>query len=660
MFDWSMYLINVLVLFSWLCALSLFGAASPDTGKQMATQVPSFSAQATSPPQTEPSPIQPPQPPLPASSRKDDEVVETEASEAQRRTFAVSIIISLADEARSYKDLALRARVLARSADALWDVDPDGARILLRRAWEAAEKADAAEDMRPSDSSAPVIVIAVRRGGDGDSRDEVLNIAVRRDRALGDEFLAKLNDAAAKAAEQETAQTSRSVNDCWTKSDERSKRLSFAHRLLNDNNAEKAFEFAAPALDSVNEASISFLSRLRLLNPALADKQFMQLLASAELDPTSDANTVSGLSTYAFTPGMYVTFAGDGGVRWTPALETITAPNLPSEVRGSFFRVAASILLRPLMPPDQDLTSAGLIGKYMVIKRLLPLFEQYTPDTAVALRSQLTALAKQASNTIVEYDEFLLTQGIVRDADSQTALDWLQERVDRAQNERERDEIYADAAAILSVEGNPDAQEIADKIDNAYRREVARRYVDISLLRTALAKKNSAAALRLAKADSLTHPQRTWAYVQVARLLMGSDRTRALELLEEALAEARRIDDDDANRALLITGLAIQFLAADIIRSWEVATEAVKAANAAEAFSGEADGLSVALVTSSGLKLIDLDTLALNLSDLVSSLAKQDPTRASDLAKSFKYEAPRAVATLAVATAAMAKAKRTK
>ena len=567
--------------------------------------------------------------------------------------------MSLADEARSYKDLALRARVLARSADVLWDVDPDGARILLRRAWEAAEKADAPEDMGLSDSSAPAMIIAMRRGEGGDSRAEVLNIAARRDSALGDEFLAKLNEAAAKAAEQATAQT-RSGNDSWTTSDEMSKRLSFAHRLLNDNKAEKAFEFAAPALDRVNEASVSFLSRLRLLNPALADKQFMRLLARVELDPTSDANTVSGLSSYAFTPGMYVTFAGDGGVRWTPALETITTPNLPAEVRSSFFRVAASILLRPLPPPDQDLTSAGLIGKYMVIKRLLPFFEQYTPDTAVALRSQLTVLAKQGSNTIVDDDDFLLTQGIVRDADSRTVLDRLQERVARAKNERERDEIYADVAAILAVAANPAAQDIADKIDNVYHREVARRYVDLSLLRTALAKKNSAAALRLAKADSLTHPQRTWAYLRIARLLMDSDRTRALELLEEALAEAHRIDQDDSNRALLITGLATQFLAADIVRSWEVATEAVNAANAAEEFSGEADRLSVALVTSSGLKLIDLDTSDLNLSVLVSSLARKDATRASDLAKSFKYEAPRAVATLAVASAAMAKAKRTK
>lgn len=626
-----MHLISVLVLLSWSCAVCLSGAA----------------------------PIRSQQAPPPASPKKHDETVD--AIEAQRRTFAASIIMSLADEARSYKDPALRARVLARAGDALWDVDPDGARILFRRAWEAAEKADAPEDSGPSNSSAPAMLIAMRRSTSGDSRAEVLNIAARRDRALGDEFLAKLNDATAKAAERATSQTSRSVNDSWTSSDEMSKRLSFAHRLLNDNQAERAFEFAAPALGSVNEASIGFLSRLRLLNPELADKQFMRLLARAELDPTSDANTVSGLSSYAFTPGLYIAFAGDGSIRWAPALETISPPNLPPEVRSSFFRVAASILLRPLPPPDQDLTSAGLIGKYMVIQRLLPLFEQYTPDTAVALRSQLTALAEQGPNTIDDYDGFLLTQGIVRDADSRTVLDRLQERVDRAKNERERDEIYVDAAAILAVEANPAAQDVADKIVNGYRREMARRYVDISLLRAALAKKNSAAALRLAKADSLTNTQRTWAYLQIARLLMASDRTRAVELLEEALAEARRMDHDDANRALLITGLATQFLAADIIRSWEVANEAVKAANAAEEFSGDnANGLSVALVTSSGLKVIDLDISALNLSVLVNSLAKQDPTRASGLAKSFKYEAPRALATLAVANATMPKAKRTK
>jgi hypothetical protein len=161
-----MRLISFLVLFCWLFAQPLFVATS----------------------QTTQSPAQVRQPVV-ASPKKQD---ETEAIEDQRHTFAVAIIMSLAADARSYKDLALRARVLARCADVLWDTDPDGSRILLRQAWEAAEKADVTEDAGSPNSSAPVMVIAVRRWEGGDSRAEVLNVAARRDQSLADELLAKL------------------------------------------------------------------------------------------------------------------------------------------------------------------------------------------------------------------------------------------------------------------------------------------------------------------------------------------------------------------------------------------------------------------------------------------------------------------------------------
>jgi hypothetical protein len=59
-----------------------------------------------------------------------------------RRTMASSLLTSLADEARSFRDLALRARVQARAADALWDTEPENARALFRRAWDSAQSAD--------------------------------------------------------------------------------------------------------------------------------------------------------------------------------------------------------------------------------------------------------------------------------------------------------------------------------------------------------------------------------------------------------------------------------------------------------------------------------------------------------------------------------------
>ena len=46
-------------------------------------------------------------------------------------------------------------------------------------------------------------------------------------------------------------------------------------------------------------------------------------------------------------------------------------------LRNNFLKVAFQILMQPLAAPDQDRTTSGQTGKYLVIKRLLPIFEQY-------------------------------------------------------------------------------------------------------------------------------------------------------------------------------------------------------------------------------------------------------------------------------------------
>jgi len=53
---------------------------------------------------------------------------EADAEAAQRRAVAISLVTTLADEARSFKDQTRRARVQARAADVLWDTDPDRSR----------------------------------------------------------------------------------------------------------------------------------------------------------------------------------------------------------------------------------------------------------------------------------------------------------------------------------------------------------------------------------------------------------------------------------------------------------------------------------------------------------------------------------------------------
>jgi hypothetical protein len=249
----------------------------------------------------------------------------------------------------------------------------------------------------------------------------------------------------------------------------------------------------------------------------------------------------------------------------------------------------------------------------------------------------------------------LLTEGLQPEDPPRATFEKMQDRLARAKTSRERDLIYADAAAAFANQGDDRARELADKIDDSVRRMQARRYVDLKFVQLAVEKKQAAEVGRLARAGELTHTQRAWAYTQAAQLLLNSDSTRSLELLTEATDEARRIEFTDPDRARALIGLAKQFLTADRVRAWEIMGEAIKSANSSEEFNGEPAQFHFALGTNSGLKMIDFGDEKLGLSSVLRVLGKDDLYRSIDLAKSFKNDAPRANATLAIARAVLEK-----
>jgi hypothetical protein len=61
---------------------------------------------------------------------KTEDDAEAERLLREKRANAQSLLISLAADAGNYTDQRLRARTMARIADALWDADPDRARNL--------------------------------------------------------------------------------------------------------------------------------------------------------------------------------------------------------------------------------------------------------------------------------------------------------------------------------------------------------------------------------------------------------------------------------------------------------------------------------------------------------------------------------------------------
>ena len=115
-----------------------------------------------------------------------------------------------------------------------------------------------------------------------------------------------------------------------------------------------------------------------------ADLRFATMVAKTVADPTSDAVGVSVLSSYVFTPFMYIIVRGNGQNHTSQARERIVAPvNFPAELRRGFLDGAAQILLRPPPPLDQDRTIAGRRGLYFTIARLLPLYEQFATESGL-------------------------------------------------------------------------------------------------------------------------------------------------------------------------------------------------------------------------------------------------------------------------------------
>jgi hypothetical protein len=231
----------------------------------------------------------------------------------------------------------------------------------------------------------------------------------------------------------------------------------------------------------------------------------------------------------------------------------------------------------------------------------------------------------------------------------------MQERLDRAAKAEERDAIYADYAVALADQGDSRARDLVDKIEDTEMRKHVKAYTDFQWTQFAVRNKDVTEIARLAKNGELTSVQRVWAYTSAAKLVAQSERARAVELLESALAEARRISPSDPDRARTLTAVAVGFVDLDPVRAWETLNETVKAANGSEGFTGEDSRVSARLQTKFMVVMENQNAVDFDLMSAFRPLARTDLFRAIQIAKTFAGESPRAVATLAIARSVLEK-----
>lgn len=561
-------------------------------------------------------------------------IQRTRKSDAElqlRRAAAMSLLQSLAIEARSYNDEPLRARVQAQIADVLWSHDKEAARTLFRRAWDIAEALDQAATptpvgQRPKNS---------RTQPRSNFRREILNLASRRDHVLGEEFLARLTPRDDTAARELSATES-------------TERLRLASELLEANNATRALQFADPALTRIDSRAVEFLVSLREKDALAADRRFASLLTIAGADPASDANTVSMLTSYAFTPSIFLVVSRSG-IPSSNSYQRRDAPALHQQLRRTFFEVAAGILMRPLSQIDQS--SAGRAGTHFMVMRLLPLFQQFAPDFVGPLNAQLASLGPEAARATANTGEVSLRRGMTDGGASND--EELTERLDRAKNSDERDRAYAFAAIAAAEKADSRAHDLAEKIEDAETRKGVNTFVDYMLIRAVITQKRPDEALLMIRKAELPRTLRAHFLTRVATLKLKNDPVRATELLDEALTETRRLDPGTPERAYSLVAVLRQFSLVDRTRTWELLSETIKTINGVADFTGERGQTTLALEGKFTIRLgVELAS-ATDLTEVLRQLAEQDFYQAMDVSKTLRADAPRALAMIAVARSVM-------
>jgi hypothetical protein len=581
--------------------------------------------------------------------------LEAERLWKEKRANAQSLLINLAADARRFNDAITRGRTLARVANVIWDADRERAQTMFRLAWDAAEIADKeteeraraeARKMGESDYSVPPPI-----------RREVIRLAARRDAALAEEFLANMKAEQLRKTDGREISLSSALG---TINPQIHQRLDAARHLLEAGEVDRALQFADPVLPIVSQYTVDFLSSVREKNAAAADARYASLLATAAANPDSDANTVSLLASYLFTPHVYIGYMIEGTfTNHHPG--NLTPAEVTPQLRLAFFQAAATILLRPLAPPGKEPISSGYDGHYLVIKRLMPLFEQSaSPELTAALKAQLENLASLITGATRDRDDDdWVRMGIRPD---NLLGNWekdLTDQLDHAKNSTERDKIYLELASLYAGKGSLHARDFIDEVADPETRKNARIYIDIRLSRYAIARRNADLMVELTRTGELTHTYKGRLYAEAAKVLGKADKEKAVSLVDSAVAEARRISQSNVEAPQAFIAAANAMFVVNRSAVWDTMSEAVKSANSAEKFTGEDGSLEFQLVTKAGPSYGSEESVPdFDLEGIFRNLADYDYDKAVQLARGLNRDAPRSVATIAIARSVLESKKK--
>jgi len=558
----------------------------------------------------------------------------TEASSKLRVDEIISRLSALASEAQTFEP-PLRSHIQTQAASLLWDFDRLFARDLFLKAWEAAESADREFEEKQQRSDPNSVIMRYPP----EARREVISAAWKKDPVLGDALLAKMIKQV-EQVEGDNESSSASSNAQLSRSD--LERLNVARQLLGDGDETQAVKFAQDILNRALIPTIRFLSELREKNATAADDLYVSLLARVVTDPTSDANTISLLSSYVFSPFLYFTIGSNGLPRLVQNTGDTRSADVPPRIRSLFLDSAAQVLLRTPSDPGAQRIS------YLVATRLLPLFEKFNPNLATQIKSRLSEISGIIPPGSLTPELVNKLRKGINNPDYNENVQEILGRAKQLTNASMRNRLYIQAAMLAAEQGDNSAKEILQGVDGDDLRDRVRAYVYMVLARHALRKKDLEAVLEFARCEALSPVERVWIYTQAVDLFNTRSLGKVTALMMESVAVARRIDSTDPDRARALTAITLQLMRYKPQLAKPYLIESLIAVDKANNFDSENGLLEIRLETPVGDWFTSYDASNFRLKKLFRELAKEDFFQAINMSENLKNKEARSAATIAI------------
>jgi len=579
-----------------------------------------------------------------------------EAQFSALRQRALGLILQSAADADALGDRGAAARIKAAAADAAWEQEPEQARKLFRNAFEEAlahqreGKGGRREQLTPEISIAPP-----------DLRLEIIRASSRRDAELGSQLMEQYMEEKRREMEERRGGASGPVDAAFGKVDAAADELLTISESLLAVDRKAAIALARRAFASgVPQSAGYFFMLLAARDRDAADQMYRLALERLLRDEAPVPGQLLLLSAYPFGEGQVWVGGGDGLNSYR--LEVPTGFVVDERLARQFIEAAFAVLTRVAEAdlsgfPDAEARRGSAI---FAVRLLEAKVARFSP----ALLPQWRVLAGKlgsAGHRLRELDRAFEKIAEARESDltpeAGERIKKLLEWAEKTSNPAERDDLYKKAAFEADRVGEGErALSIADKIGDAeYRRDV-RSTLKFGAAMRAVREKRFEEARRLALEVESTEEQ-AYLFFEIARAALGEkDRGRVIQLLAEAERRAAAVPDA-AGRLRVLLGLTYLYASFDPPRGFELATEAVRAANQTPAYGPE----QARLVRASGGRrgrgagVAVAEVEEFKPGKMLAVLARTDFDRALQLAQSLESKPLRLAAVISLCAAVLGK-----